>query len=110
MSLLNTTISSNIQNEINSISSFIISLAHWFYPIILLFGIICNLLNIYVFTRPTLKQNPCCMYFLSSSISALIYTIVTIPLRTLQMGYNIDPTAYIPVVCKLKFFFAYTWR
>ncbi|CAF0839170.1 unnamed protein product [Adineta steineri] len=110
MSSSNVTTSSAIQNEIDTINSFIISYARYVYPIIFLFGIICNILNIYVFTQSTLKRNPCCMYFLASSFAALIYTAVNLPLRTLQMGYNIDPTVTVLVVCKLKNFFVYTWR
>jgi hypothetical protein len=110
MSSPNVTISSSSQNEINTINSFIILCARSVYPIILLFGIISNILNIYVFTRPALVRNSCCMYFLSSSVAALIYTVINLPLRILQMGYNIDPTAYILVICKLKYFSVYTYR
>lgn len=110
MSSSNTTIQSSIQNEVNTINFFIISWARFFNPIVVLFGIICNTLNIYVFTRSALKRNPCCMYFLSSSIAAFIYTVINLPLRTLQVGYNIDPTSYMLTFCKLKFFFTYTWR
>jgi hypothetical protein len=110
MSSSNVTISPNIQNEINTINSFIIDLARYVFPMIFLFGLISNVLSIYVFTRPLLRRNPCCMYFLSSAVAALVYTVINIPFRTLQMGYNIDPTIYIPIVCKIKYFFAYTWR
>ncbi|CAF4199762.1 unnamed protein product, partial [Rotaria sordida] len=82
----------------------------WTHPIIFLFGVISNTVNIYVFTRPSLRQNPCCMYFLSSSITALIYTIINLPLRTLQYGYKIDPTTYLLSLCKIKYFFTFTWR
>lgn len=110
MSILNLTIPINDQSEINTINSFILSLSRYIYPLIFLFGVICNTLNIYVFTRTALKRNSTCMYFLSSSLSALIYTIINVPLRTLQMGYNIDPTAYIISICKLKFYTVYTYR
>ena len=110
MSSSNTTIQSSIQNEVHTINFFIVSWARFFNPIIVLFGIVCNALNIYVFKRSALKRNPCRMYFLSSSIAAFIYTIINLPLRALQVGCNIDPTACILVFCKLKFFFTYTWR
>lgn len=110
MSSSNVTISPDIQNQINTINSFMISLARWAFPVVWVIGIISNILNIYVFTRPTLKRNPCCMYFLSSSIAALIYVTINFPLRTLQVGYNIDPTAYSIVVCKIKTFFVYAYR
>ena len=110
MSSSNVTIALAVQNEINTINSFIILWARCLYPIIVVFGVVSNVLNIYVFTRPVLKRNSCCMYFLSSSFAALIYTVINLPLRTLQVGYNIDPTAYISAICKLKYIFVYTWR
>ena len=110
MSSSNISTQSDSQNEINTINSFIVSWARYFNPVVVLFGVICNILNIYVFTRPALKRHPCSMYFLASSFTAFIYTILNLPLRTLQVGYNIDPTAYILAFCKLKFFFTYTWR
>ncbi|CAF3945782.1 unnamed protein product [Rotaria sordida] len=110
MSLSNVTNSPNIQNDIDRINWIIVLLVRWTHPIIFLFGVISNTLNLYVFTRPSLRQNPCCMYFLSSSITALIYTIINLPLRTLQYGYKIDPTTYLLSLCKIKYFFTFTWR
>ena len=110
MASSNVSISSGIQNEINTINSFIILWARWGLLVILIIGVICNILNIYVFTRPALKRNTTCIYFLASSITSLLYIVTNIPLRTLQMGYNIDPTAYVPAVCKIKYFVTYTYR
>ncbi|CAF1270718.1 unnamed protein product [Adineta ricciae] len=90
MSSFNITISSDIPNEIDTINSLIILLARYVLPIIIVISILGNTMNIYVFTRPTLRKNPCCLYFLSSSIIALIYEIIDLPIRSLQFGYAID--------------------
>ncbi|UJR11481.1 hypothetical protein I4U23_015660 [Adineta vaga] len=109
MSSSNVTSSSSIQTELHTINSFLSILTKWILPITSFVGVISNILNIYVFTRTTLRKNPCCMYFLSSSVAALIYTIINTPFRTLQ-AYNIDPTVAISEICKIKYFFTYAWR
>jgi hypothetical protein len=110
MSSSNVTILGNVQNDIDTINWIIIIISRWGSPSIFLFGLISNTLNIYVFTRLSLRRNPCSMYFLSSSITALAYTLINLPLRTLQYGYKIDPTSYLLSFCKIKYFFTYTWR
>ena len=102
--------SRSIQNEINTINWIIVFIARWIVPIIFLLGFITNIINIYVFTRPALRKNPCCLYLLSSSVAALYYTIVVLPVRCLQHGYNIDPASYSLTACKLKFFSICTSR
>jgi hypothetical protein len=72
----NVTISSDVQNETDTISCLIMILGRWILPFVFVFSVICNLLNAYVFTRTTLRKNPCRMYLLSSSIAAFIYNVV----------------------------------
>jgi hypothetical protein len=110
MSLPNVTNAYNVQNEIDALNRSIILFARCAAPIIFTFGVTCNILNIFVFTRPSLRRNPCCMYFLSSSVAALIYHLIDVPFRFLQYGYNIDPTRYILSLCKIRYYFAFTWR
>ncbi|UJR08889.1 hypothetical protein I4U23_013144 [Adineta vaga] len=102
--------SSDVQNSINQMNAFVIALARYSFPVIFTFGVVCNLLNVYVFTRPNLRTNPCCMYFLSSSIAALLFTVFNFPLRTLQLGYSIDPTVDSQIFCQLKSYLTFSWR
>ncbi|UJR34487.1 hypothetical protein I4U23_021895 [Adineta vaga] len=106
----NTNHSDVIQAEIQRINEIMVFLARWLFPVITFFALINNTLNIYVFTRPCLRRHPCCMYFLSSSTAALVFTLINFPLRTLQYGYNIDPTSSSISICKMKFYFTYTMR
>lgn len=107
---MNTTYSSSVQNEIDTINLVIKIYSRWIIPLICIFGVTSNALDIYVFTRPILRRNPCCMYFLSSATAGFIYFCINGPFRILQGGYNIDPTMYILTFCKMKNFFTFTWR
>jgi hypothetical protein len=53
-------------------------------------GTIGHSLSIYTFTRPTLRSNPCVRYFLASTISGYCVVLITVPLRTLELAYDID--------------------
>lgn len=109
MSSSNTSSSLSDQSEIDTIVWINAFIARWLGLAVFIIGVVSNVLNMYVLTRPALKRNPCCMYFLCSCIAALVYTAINMPLRTLQ-SYGIDPTATNLVFCKLKTFFVYAWR
>lgn len=61
-------------------------------------------LSIYVFTRPTLRSNPCARYFLAATIGGIFMTHVSTPIRLLQTGYNIDFFGYSLASCKILTF------
>ncbi|CAF0817229.1 unnamed protein product [Adineta steineri] len=65
------------------------------------FGIIGHTLSIYVFTRTVLRSNPCSRYFLASTISGSCVVMITIPLRLLQLRYNINVFTNSIIVCKI---------
>ncbi len=55
-----------------------------------IFGTVGNALNIYVFTRPKFRSNPCIRYFLAMTLSGYAVVCLNVPLRLLQIDYNID--------------------
>ncbi|CAF1031686.1 unnamed protein product [Adineta ricciae] len=110
MSASTTTNSPSVQNMINEMNVAIVSLARYGFPVIFIFGVVCNVLNVYVFTKPTLRTNPCCMYFLSSSVTALLFTVFNLPIRTLQLGYSIDLTVDSVVGCQVRTYLVFVWR
>ena len=64
------------------------------------FGVVGHTLNMYVFTRPKLMKNPCVRYFLASTLSGYLVVFLTIPLRMLQISYNIDVLIYSISLCR----------
>jgi hypothetical protein len=53
-------------------------------------GFVGHSLSMYTFTRPALRSNPCVRYFLASTITSYCVVLVTVPIRTLEIGYGID--------------------
>ena len=75
----------------------------WSY-LLLMLGTIGHSLNIYIFTRPSLRSNPCVRYFLASSISGFLVVYVNVLLRFLQQKYNLDAFGYSDASCKILLF------
>ncbi len=74
-------------------------------------GTVGHLLNIYVFTRPSLRSNPCVMYFLAATVFGFLIVCHNLPVRLIQVGYtDMDPSAYSILFCKIDFFLIATIR
>ncbi|CAF4402977.1 unnamed protein product, partial [Didymodactylos carnosus] len=78
----------------------------YFSLFIVLFGTIGNVLNVLVFSRGSLRTNPCAVYFLSSSILALLCLYSGISSRIL-LGFGVDPSTTSTVLCKLRIYTVY---
>ncbi|CAF1401337.1 unnamed protein product [Adineta steineri] len=106
MSLSNATLA-----EINALRyGNIIFYQFWSYSLVCL-GTIGHSLNIYVFTRPTLRSNPCTRYFLAASISGIHIVLSNVLLRLLQMIYPAyNPFGYSTASCKILSFIVFCTR
>jgi hypothetical protein len=74
----------------------------------LIIGTFGNIMNILIFTRRSLRTNPCSFYFLILSINNLFVLYVALLTRLLSSGWNIDPSNTNIVLCKLRIFFVYS--
>ncbi|UJR18047.1 hypothetical protein I4U23_004948 [Adineta vaga] len=82
----------------------------WSYLLIVL-GTVGHVLNVCVFTRPTLRSNPCARYFLAASISGIFCIYANILLRLFQLMYsNYNPFGYSTASCKILSFIVYCFR
>lgn len=94
-------------NQINTAAS-VSSIALSFVSVALgAFGLTFNVL---VFTRPALRQQPCALYFLSSTFYNFYVMLVSIPLRILAYNFGIDSANYNLGCCKLQTFSFYVAR
>ena len=66
-----------------------------------IFGLIGNICNIYLFTRPALLRTSSSLYLLATSISNLFIMIFVIPFRLFADGFNLDPTSYSLLSCRI---------
>ncbi|CAF1288579.1 unnamed protein product [Adineta ricciae] len=75
-----------------------------------LLGSISLVLNIIIFTRPTLRRQPCAIYFLTSSCLSLFVIYVILPVRIVSNSFNEDLANYYLFVCKTEFFLFFSVR
>ncbi|CAF1022550.1 unnamed protein product [Adineta ricciae] len=73
-------------------------------------GIVGLTFNIFVFTRPSLRCQPCSFYFLSSTFFNFFVILIIIPTRILSNIYDIDPTNYNDKYCKIERYLFYSTR
>ncbi len=72
-----------------------------FVPIIIVIGVVSNLLNIIILTRPALIHHACSLYFLALAITNLFYSCFLLVCNLLADGYQLDLTEYSIVLCKI---------
>jgi hypothetical protein len=60
--------------------------------------------NILVFSRPSLRKEPCSLFFLSTTCFNLFVVFVIMPVRMFSNGFNIDMTDYNLGICKVEYF------
>jgi hypothetical protein len=70
-------------------------------PMIIVFGIVGNSLNIIILTRRTLRSHACSKYFLVMAINNVLYSSTVLIYRLLVDGYHIDPSIGSLVQCKI---------
>ncbi len=96
--------SSNMTNDyliaLNTINRMLTMFTQYWSIIMFIVGLIVHSLNIIVFTRPTLWSNPCIGYLMASAIAGYLILCINLPVRLLQVGYNIN--LFIPsvILCK----------
>ena len=73
-------------------------------PILILIGTVGCILNLTVFNQKNLKKNPCSIYFIAYNLANLVYIYASLFSLTLEVGYNIDPSAYNLVVCRIRLY------
>ena len=73
-------------------------------------GSIGLVLNVIVFTRPSLRRQPCSIYFLASTFCNLYIVFYMLPVRIASGSFDMDPASFSNIVCKLQIFILYTLR
>ena len=73
----------------------------------IILGTIGNILNLFIFTRPTLLRSSCTLYFIATSIDNLLAIYVAILYRLLIDGFSIDLGSYSDIICKGRAYLGY---
>ncbi|CAF0713320.1 unnamed protein product [Adineta steineri] len=93
-----------VDDTITLVVFLVISFVNFFLGI---FGLTFNIL---VFTRPTLRREPCSLYFLTATCFIFFVILIIIPVRMISIGFNIDVGNENTRICKIEFFTFYTVR
>ena len=70
---------------------------------IFVFGFFGNIFNIIIFTRPSLRKNPCTTYFCSSSIANLNVLVFGLVVRVIMDGFGYDLASSNVVFCRFRY-------
>ncbi|CAF1222515.1 unnamed protein product [Rotaria sordida] len=73
-------------------------------PILITMGSISCILNLMVFTKDTLRKNPCTICFVAINIINFSYFYLGLLFTTLAVGYNIDPSASNIAFCRFRYY------
>jgi hypothetical protein len=76
-------------------------------PILMFISTLGCSLNLIVFTRRHLRKNPCSMCFIALNINHILYTFLCLIPAILQIGYNINPSAYNLIFCRCRYYLAF---
>ncbi|CAF0815243.1 unnamed protein product [Adineta ricciae] len=76
-------------------------------PIQIVIGTIGNAFNIILFTRPSLRINPCSMYFLVGSINNFVFIYLFLLTDYLSNVWNVNIPQNTQLLCKLISFIRY---
>ncbi|CAF1438750.1 unnamed protein product [Adineta steineri] len=78
-------------------------------PALILIGSISCIFNLMVFTKSTLRKNPCTICFIAVNSQNLIYYYVAVLVTTLSVGYDIDPSSISIHFCRFRFYVGYVF-
>lgn len=85
----------------DSLYNFTLNLNKILIPILIIFGIIGNILNLIILNERQLRKSPCTIYFLCLSISNLFYCSVLMSYNYLVDVFHLDPASYSNIFCKI---------
>ena len=68
-----------------------------------IFGVVGNMFNIIVFTRPSLRKNPCTTYFCSSSVANLNVLVFGLVVRVIMDGFGYDLGSSNIIFCRIRY-------
>ncbi|CAF0849956.1 unnamed protein product [Adineta steineri] len=75
-------------------------------PILAGVGTISCILNLLVFTKSSLRKNPCAICLIAVNISNFLFIYFGLLFTILATGYNIDPSSYNIFCCRFRFYIA----
>lgn len=72
--------------------------------LLLIFGNLGCILNILIFTKKTLRKNPCSIYFIAGNIFDIFFLNSLLLSTTLETVFNLSVTTKHLVICRLEYY------
>ncbi|CAF1258075.1 unnamed protein product [Adineta steineri] len=72
--------------------------------ILIFIGTVGCIFNLIIFSKKTLRKNPCSIYFIAYNIVNLLYIYCNLLYTVVSLGYDIDPAIYSLVFCRLHLY------
>lgn len=94
----------NVTDELNAVTARSVLFSRVWCWTMFSIGLFGHSLNLYVFTRATLRCNPCVRYLTASTIAGLAVVFIILPIRLLQMDYRVNLFLTSVTLCKLLTF------
>lgn len=91
-------------SNVDTLNNVILQFSRYVPIPILIFGLIGNILNIFIFTRRSQNKNPCSMYFLSSTIVNINVLLFGCLVRGLVDAFNIDLASANLPFCRIRYY------
>lgn len=82
-------------------------LSRYFLPFVIVIGNISCILSLLIFLQKSMRKNSSGLYFLSLTLSNIIFINITIIATVLFFGFNIDSTGKILTLCQLQFYIGF---
>ncbi len=73
----------------------------------IILGTIGNVLNLLIYTRPTLLRTSCTLYLIADSINNILVVYTSLLIRLLSSGFSYDITLISNLICKLRYYPGY---
>ena len=73
-------------------------------PILMVIGTVSAIMSLMVFTKKTLRKNPCSIYFIAFNLFNVLLIFTSILFSTLSNGYGIDPRSRNLSFCRFRYY------
>jgi len=94
---------------INTLELLIVEINRWICPIILIFGLSGNILNLIIFTRQTFLKQSCSLYFLCISLNNITMYLIGLTTRIIDDGFQLNLIYNnTNIYCKIRNYLVYT--
>ncbi|CAF0798328.1 unnamed protein product [Adineta ricciae] len=94
-------------NQLSSMSDVSEAINRYVLIVYFIFGGIGNLLNVFLFTRPTLIQTSSSLYLLFTSMSNLLVVVFVISVRLLADGFDLEIASFSLFACRFVSYIYY---